>query len=300
MPASGFASKPWNVADCDARLAQDSPAHATSPVATMPASETMRVLVKPRSRDSSPRRCQRAVAEHHPGSQVKVERPHVVCCSVLYARAKVFPVLLRRPVRRRNDAHGGAGRADAAPGLRTTTATGRPGAVPGASASRRPPIRRSSGARRRTCGGRSRFPGAATRRRSSGATGSTSPRRCRSASPARRSTPRAARCRSAASTASSSWRSIGRPARRSGSTSRAKPSRTSSRTSTTARGRRARRHRRPAALRLLRVVRHLRLRHERQAPLGEGPRRQAHAQRVRRGVDAGDSTATRWSSSGII
>ena len=47
-------------------------------------------------------------------------------------------------------------------------------------------------------------------------------------------------------------------------------------------------HRRRAALRLLRVVRDLRLRPERQAALGEGPRRQAHAERVRRGLDAGD------------
>ena len=46
-------------------------------------------------------------------------------------------------------------------------------------------------------------------------------------------------------------------------------------------------HRRRARLRLLRVVRPLRLRHERQAPVGEGPRRQAHAQRVRRRLDAG-------------
>ena len=48
------------------------------------------------------------------------------------------------------------------------------------------------------------------------------------------------------------------------------------------------RHRRRAALRLLRVVRDLRLRPERQAALGEGPRRQAHAERVRRGLDARD------------
>ena len=41
------------------------------------------------------------------------------------------------------------------------------------------------------------------------------------------------------------------------------------------------------AVRLLRVVRPLRLRPERQAAVGEGPRRQADAQRVRRGVHAG-------------
>ena len=46
-------------------------------------------------------------------------------------------------------------------------------------------------------------------------------------------------------------------------------------------------HRRRTRLRVLRVVRPLRLRHERQAPLGEGPRRQAHAERVRRRLDAG-------------
>ena len=45
-------------------------------------------------------------------------------------------------------------------------------------------------------------------------------------------------------------------------------------------------HRRRARLRLLRLVRALRLRHERQAALGEGPRRQEDAQRVRRGADA--------------
>ena len=38
--------------------------------------------------------------------------------------------------------------------------------------------------------------------------------------------------------------------------------------------------------RVVRVARHLRLRHERQAGLAERPRRQAHAQRVRRRIDA--------------
>ena len=46
-------------------------------------------------------------------------------------------------------------------------------------------------------------------------------------------------------------------------------------------------HRRRARLRLLRLVRALRLRHERQAAVGERPRRQEDAQRVRRGADAG-------------
>ena len=81
--------------------------------------------------------------------------------------------------------------------------------------------------------------------------------------------------------------SIARPARRSGSASRASRNRTSAATSTTARGPRARRSPTASGLRLLRVVRPLRLRHERHAALGEGPRRQADAQPVRRGLDAG-------------
>ena len=51
-------------------------------------------------------------------------------------------------------------------------------------------------------------------------------------------------------------------------------------------------HRRRARLRLLRLVGALRLRHERQAGLGEGSRRQEDAQRVRRGADAGAASAT--------
>ena len=46
-------------------------------------------------------------------------------------------------------------------------------------------------------------------------------------------------------------------------------------------------HRRRARHRLVRLVRLLRLRHERDARLAEGSRRQADAQRVRRGLDAG-------------
>ena len=59
-------------------------------------------------------------------------------------------------------------------------------------------------------------------------------------------------------------------------------------------------HRRPARHRLLRVVRHLLLRHERHAGLGEGSRRQEDAQRVRRGIDAGASRQHARRSSGII
>ena len=53
---------------------------------------------------------------------------------------------------------------------------------------RRPRRRRPNGARRRTFAGRSRFPAAARRRPSSGATGCSSCRPCRSASPAMRRT----------------------------------------------------------------------------------------------------------------
>ena len=57
-------------------------------------------------------------------------------------------------------------------------------------------------------------------------------------------------------------------------------------------------HRRAAPLRLLRVVRALRVRHEREAALGEGPRRQADAERVRRRAPRRCSIATRWWSCG--
>ena len=59
-----------------------------------------------------------------------------------------------------------------------------------------------------------------------------------------------------------------------------------------------RRHRRRARDRVVRVAGHLRLRHERQAGLGEGSRRQEDAQRVRRGIDAGAAQGQACSSSG--
>ena len=57
--------------------------------------------------------------------------------------------------------------------------------------------------------------------------------------------------------------------------------------------------RRAARDRVVRVARHLRVRHERQARLGEGSRRQVDAQRVRRGQHAGSLPAIASSSSGI-
>ena len=118
--------------------------------------------------------------------------------------------------------------------------------------------------------------------------------RRRAARPARRTASRAA-C-----TASSSWRSIARPARRSGSASPREQepheaghfdNGTWASGSPITDGQ--------TRLRLLRVVRPVRVRHERQAALGEGPRRQADAQPVRRGLHARRSTATLSSSSGI-
>ena len=106
--------------------------------------------------------------------------------------------------------------------------------------------------------------------------------RCRAARAARRA------AASAACINTRSSRSIARPARPSGSTSRAKKSRTKRRTRTTARwasssaitdG--------TARVRLLRIARPLRLRHERQADLAGRLRRQEDAQPVRRGLDAG-------------
>ena len=53
---SGLASNAWNTVDSTPAPRRMSTAFATSPVATIPASETMSTLVKPSSRDSSPRR----------------------------------------------------------------------------------------------------------------------------------------------------------------------------------------------------------------------------------------------------
>ena len=184
-----------------------------------------------------PEALERAFAEHHPGSQVKVERPHVVC-SLLYAARNVY--LRGGRGRRRNDAHRGAGRADAG-----QTCELRPLLADlarsrehrhlgdGQSAHRverdqEPAVEgRNSRARSLVADrlGRSglRHHGGAGRRDRRGA---ARPARLAAAArrpPLRRHGPRSED-----------------RARRSGSTSRAKPSRTSSRTSTTARGRRAR------------------------------------------------------------
>ena len=172
--------------------------------------------------------------------------------------------------------------------VRAPPGTGRSGVVRTPTASRSPPILRSSGARRRTSAGRSRFPAAAPRRPSSGAIGSSCPPPFRSASPAMRSTRREAACSRAACIASSSWPSIARP----GSTvwervaAEQEPheaahfdNSTWASSSPITDG--------ETRLRLLRVVRSVRLRHERQAALAEGSRRQADAEPVRRGIDAG-------------
>ena len=80
------------------------------------------------------------------------------------------------------------------------------------------PIRRPSGARRRTSAGRWRSPAAARRRPSSGATGSSCCRRCRSASPApRRTQPRGGIPPRDRAPLHGAGASIAAPARRSGS-----------------------------------------------------------------------------------
>ena len=59
-------------------------------------------------------------------------------------------------------------------------------------------------------------------------------------------------------------------------------------------------HRRHAHVCVLRIARPVCLRHERQADLADRLRRQEDAQPVRRGLDAGARTATRWSWCGTI
>ena len=183
---------------------------------------------------------------------------------------------------------------------RTPSGSGRSGAGRTSRASPPRPTRRSRGARPRTSPGRCRCPGAATPPRSSGATGCSSPAPC-PAGVTGDGAARAAR-RPAAARHAPLRRAGPRPHDRQDGVG-AHRARAGAARGVALRERhlgvRLADHRRPAAVRLLRVVRPLRLRHERHAAVGEGPRRQADAERVRRRAPRRCSTATRWWSYGI-
>ena len=184
--------------------------------------------------------------------------------------------------------------------IRRRRSTGRSGADRTPPASRRPPIRRSSGARRRTSAGRSRFPAADPARRSIwgdrvfvltavpvGVDGAAAH------APRGGVRPRVPhRFVVMALDRKTGKDDLGAHGARGHAARGLAP----------AVGHLClvvRDDRRPARLRLLRLVRPLRLRHGRQAALGEGSRRQEDAAGVRRGADAGPLRQPHRRRSGI-